>query len=485
MEEEYNDSLKSKAAKGFLVGGFSNGLQQIFGAVFGIFLARILTPSDYGMVGMITIFSVIASAFQESGFVNGITNKKNVDQQDYNAVFWCSISISTIIYILLFFCAPLIALYFKVPELTNLSRLSFLSFWCGSFGIAHNAYLFRNLRVKERAISAILALLISNSIGIILAYNNFAYWGLAIQTVIYSLITSAMYWRFSSFRPTFNIDLNPIKEIFGFSSKIFISNVFININNHIYTIILGRYYTPESVGNVTQASKWSLMGQSLLSNMVTNVTQPILNQIRDDNERQTHVFRKILSFTAFLTFPALFGLALVSREFITIALGEKWINSADYLKILSIGGAFLTVSSVFSSFILSKGKSNVYMWSLIVFGICQTIILLLSKSRGIDTMIFSVCSLQIIWLFIWFLLSKRYIKYRLANLLHDVFIFALMAAITTVSCYFVSSFIDNMYLKLGFSIIYTIIIYTVLNKLFFPVILMELIDHAKKMINKN
>lgn len=483
MQEE-DDSLKSKTAKNFLVGGLSNGLQQLIGAIFGIFLARLLSPSDYGMIAMITIFSVIASAFQESGFVNGIANKSKVSHRDYNAVFWCSILISTLIYGILFFCAPLIAAYFDKPELIPLSRLSFLSFWFGSFGIAHNSYLFRNLKVKEKAITNISALLASNTIGILLAYFGFAYWGLAIQTVVYTIVTSTLYWRFSNFRPTFTFDLKPIKEIFGFSSKIFISNVFINVNNHIISVILGRFYTSKDVGNVAQASKWSLMGQSVLVNMVTNVTQPLLNQIREDKDRQKRVFRKILSFTSFLAFPALFGLSLVSHEFILIALKPEWIYSADYLRILCIGGAFLTVSTVFSNFILSKGKSNIYMWSLIAFGVCQILILLLTKSYGIDLMITIVCTLQIIWLFVWFILIKPYIKYNLINLFQDVFSFVLMAIISTGSTYFMTYHITNIYLKFGLSVFCTAIIYTALNRLLFPHILLELIDHGKRIIKK-
>lgn len=482
MEEEQGDALKSKAVKGFLVGGFSNGLQQILGAVFGIFLARLLSPSDYGMIAMITIFSVIASAFQESGFVNGLTNKEKVTQQDYNAVFWCSIFLSSILYIILFISAPYIALYFKTPELKNLSRLAFLSFWFGSFGIAHNAYLFRNLLVKSRAITNVSALVISNTIGIILAYNGYAYWGLALQTIAYTIITSCLYWCFSDFRPSFIINLHPIKEIFGFSSKIFISNTFININNHVFTIVLGRFYNPTDVGYVAQASKWSLMGQSVLTNMVYSVTQPTLNQIRDDQNRQIRVFRKILSFTAFLAFPALFGLALVSKEFILITIGLDWLQSSNYLQILCIGGAFLATSSVLSNFILSQGKSSVYMWSIIAFGICQTLALVLSRNYGIQTMLLSVCSLQILWIFIWYTLVRKYITYSFTSLIKDIFIYALLAALSAIVSYYCLSFISNLYIKLILNITSTIIFYILLNRIFTPTILLELTAQIGKMI---
>lgn len=480
---ENQDSLKSKATKSFLVGGFSNGLQQIIGAIFGIFLARILTPADYGLIGMINIFAVIASAFQESGFVNGLANKDKVEQKDYNAVFWCSVFISSTLYLILFFCAPYIALYFKTPELKTLSRVAFLSFWVGSFGIAHNAFLFRNLLVRERAIANITALILSNTIGIILACNGFAYWGLAFQTIAYAMICSGLYWYFSAFRPTLTFNLAPIKEIYSFSSKIFISNTFININNHIYSIVLGRYYNPKDVGYVTQASKWSIMGQSVLTNMVYGVTQPTLNQIRDDRERQIRVFRKILSFTAFLTFPALFGLALISKEFILITIGKEWLQSSNYLQLLCIGSAFLAISSVFSNFLLSHGKSNVYMWSIITFGLCQITTLLVSRFYGVQFMITAVCALQSLWVFVWFSLINKYINYRLSNLIVDIFVYAILAATAALVSYYFFDFISNLFLKLFVYMGSTALIYILLNRIFVPSILLEITSQLSNMLN--
>lgn len=480
--EDTSKSLKEKAAKGFLWGGMSNALNQLIGLLFGIYLSRLLNPTDYGMVGMITIFSVIASAFQESGFVNGLANKKNITHRDYNAVFWASVLMGSFLYILLFLSAPLIADYYQIPELKDLSRVVFLSFWVGSFGIAHNAYLFRNLYIKERAVATIISLIASNVIGLVLAYNNFSYWALAYQTISYSLMMSVMYTYFSKFRPSFKIDFAPIKEIMGFSSKILITNVFIHINNHVLPLILGRFYKPHDVGNITQANKWGNTGQSLIREMVNSLTQPLLNQIKDDNERQVRVFRKILSFTSFLAFPALFGLSLVADEFILITITEKYIESAHFLRIICIGGAFLCVSNVFSHFILSKGKSNIYMYSIVLFGILQILIYISCRSYGIDIMLIVACILQILWLFVWYLLIQPYIRYSLRHLGKDVFSYAIIAIIATLIAYFLTNHILNIYLKFFIAIITTIIFYIGINRLIIPTILLELLDYSKKII---
>ena len=284
-------SLKEKTAKGLLWGGVSNGLQQGLNLLFGIVLARILTPADYGMVGMLTIFSLIAGTLQESGFISALANRKEVDQRDYNAVFWFSAGISLLLYVTLFCCAPLIARFYSEPELTALARYSFLGFFIASLGTAPSAYLFRNLMVRQKALSAVVALLISGTTGIILAYYGFAYWGIATQSLLYTATVTACYWIFSGWRPTLHIDFSPLRGLFAYSSRLIVTNLFTHVNNNFFSVILGRFYTGTDVGNYNQANKWNTMGHSLISGMVGGVAQPVLAQVGDDTARQGRVFR--------------------------------------------------------------------------------------------------------------------------------------------------------------------------------------------------
>ena len=219
-------SLKEKTAKGLFWGGFSNGAQQLLNLAFGIVLGRLLDASDYGMVGMLTIFSAIASALQEGGFVSALTNRKEVCHKDYNAVFWFSILCSITIYILLFFAAPLIADFYKIPELIPLSRFSFLGFVIASMSIAPRAYLFKNLKIKETTLISISSLGISGTVGILLAANGFAYWGMATQSITFVTVMTILNFYFSHWRPKLEFDLKPIREMIGFSSKLIITNIF-------------------------------------------------------------------------------------------------------------------------------------------------------------------------------------------------------------------------------------------------------------------
>ena len=195
-------SLKDKTAKGLFWGGVSNGVQQLLNLLFGIFLARLLTPADYGMVGMLTIFSALASILQEGGFISALTNRKETVHKDYNAVFWFSLLTGVGLYTLLYIGAPLIADFYRQPELTGLARLSFLSFLISSTNIAPRAFLFKHLKNRENAIISFCSLALSGIVGITLAYNGFAYWGIAIQTITYTTSVTALSYHFSGWRPS-------------------------------------------------------------------------------------------------------------------------------------------------------------------------------------------------------------------------------------------------------------------------------------------
>lgn len=478
------ESLKSKTVEGIMWSGVSNFLQQLLGLVFGVVLARILTPDDYGMVGMITVFAVIASALQESGFVSGIADLKRVSDRDYNAVFWTSVSVSVFLYVLLFFLSPLIADFFGVPELKWLARLSFLSFLAGSFGVSHLAYLFRNLMVRERSITMLAATFSSGIVGIILALKGFGYWGIAAQTVVYSLTTSLVATSFSRFRPSLQINFEPIKGLLGYSSKVLVTNVFIHLNNHVYALILGRYYNPRDVGDITQSNKWSLMSQSVVSGVVMNITQPVMREVSTDEERKRRVFRKILQFTAFIAFPLMFGLALLSRDFIVIMITDKWLRSASFMSVLALGGAFAVVSTVFSNFILSKGKSSVYMWSIIGFGIFQIFLFLVLYPYGAFPMIVASAVLQFLWLFVWFFQAKKLMLYSVRDLLDDVFAYMLLAGISVGGASLFHALVSNLYFRFLICIVIVAVVYAMLNWLFKPVIIKEMCAFISRKIQR-
>ena len=439
-------SLKDKTAKGLLWGGLSNGVQQLLNLFFGIFLARLLTPADYGMVGMLSIFSLIAGSIQESGFISALINKKDIKHEDYNAVFWFSTLTSLCLYTLLFFCAPLIARFFHQPELTALARYSFIGIVISSLGTAHSAYLYKNLIIKPRAFLSMTALIISGTIGVILAYNGFSYWGIATQSITYVSIIMIGYCFISPWKPTLYLNFKPLKNMITFSSKMLATNIFNHLNNNIFSIILGKFYSEREVGFYNQANKWNYMGHSLVSGMINGVAQPVLVQVANEKERQLRVFRKMMRFTAFISFPAMFGLSLIAPELITIAITDKWMESARILQLLCISGAFIPITALCSNLVISKGKSNVYMWNTIILGLLQLLSMYLIHPYGIQTMIITYICINIGWLAIWHYFVYKEIQYKFIHLLMDILPFLFIAACVMTATYYFTLSISNIYL---------------------------------------
>ena len=454
-------SLKYKTAKGLFWGGLSNGVQQLLNLFFGIFLARLLTPADYGMVGMLTIFSLIAGSIQESGFISALINKKNIKHEDYNAVFWFSTFTSLFIYGLLFMSAPLIADFFHQPALTALARYSFLGFVISSLGTAHTAYLSKNLMIKQKTLSSLIGLIISGIVGIILAYNDYSYWGIATQSIVYISIVMSCYWFFSPWKPTLTFNFAPLKGMLTFSSKMLATNIFNHINNNILSIIFGKYYSEREVGYYNQANKWNFMGYSLVSGMINGVAQPVLSKVSEEKERQLRIFRKMMRFTAFISFPAMFGLSLIAPELITITITSKWAESAEILQLLCIGGAFFPLNGLCSNLIISKERSNIYMWITAILGLVQLFITCFIHPYGVYLTLVFYTGINISWLFIWYYFVKKEIHYCFIHLLKDIIPFFTIAMATMVTTHILTLSLENIYITLICKITLASCIYTI------------------------
>lgn len=478
MSEE--QSLKQKTAKGLFWGGLSSSLQQLLGLAFGIILARLLSRADYGMVGMLSVFSVIAAILQESGFISALATRQKVCHKDYNAVFWFSILCSAFIYTALYFSAPLIADFYDTPELLPLSRLSFLGFFISSFGIAPRAFLFRNLRVRENTIISLSALLLSGIAGVTLALNGFAYWGLAIQSIVYVTLIVLLNWYFAPWRPTFHIDFSPIREMFSFSSKMLVTNIFMAVNNNLFSIILGKFYTEQAVGDFSQANKWNNMGHSLITGMVNGVAQPVLASVANDPQRQLAVFRKMLRFTSFLAFPAMFGLSIIAQEVIVITITDKWLESAHMMQLLCIWGAFVPINNTFSHLIVSRGRSSIFMFSNITLCILQILTTCASYPYGINVMIYLFVGINILWLFVWYVFVKKEIPLTLSCMARDIGPYLILAGGLNAIAYYITLDISNVYLSLAIKVIFVASFYALALWKLQSVIFLECIQFIRK-----
>lgn len=444
-----NETLKEKTAKGLFWGGLNSLTQQVIGVAFAIILGRLLDNTDFGMMAMIGVFSLIATTLQNSGFPTALANMKEPRDEDYNSVFWFNIIVGFSAYTVLFFCAPLIADYYNEPRLIPLCRYAFLSILIASFGTAQNAFLFKNLRAKQQAKAAMVAVLISSTTGVACAFAGLAYWSLATQGLVYVSINTLMAWHYSPWRPSLkNITFEPAKRMFRFSFKILLSNITTIINNNILNFLLGHYFTARDTGNYNQAYQWNSKCFSLVQSMVNQVAQPVLVDLQNEGERQLNAFRKMMRFAAFLSFPLLLGFGLVAKEFIVLTVGPKWIVSVGYVQILCFAGATMPLSTLLSNMVISKGKSNLYLYCILGLGIIQIASMLLLWPYGIKNMVIAYTLINIMWVFVWLFFVKRLTSYGLWFFIKDTTPFALAAFAVMTATHFATASIHTLWLLL-------------------------------------
>ena len=463
-EKMPEESLKSKTAKGLFWSGLSNVLQQMLNLTVGIFLARKLSVSDYGIVGMLTIFSSLANALQEGGFRSALTNRKNITKEDYNSVFWTSLSVGIILYLILFFSLPLIADFFKTPELVKLGRFMFLGFLICSLGTAHNAYLFKNLKAKEMSQCNLTATFLSGISAVCLVYFNFTYFAIAAMNVVYISVNTLLYWHFAPIKPMWKFNFKPVKEMLPYSIKLLLTTIFQILNDNFFTILLGKFFTKIEVGFYSQAYKWSNLATQTISLAIENVMQPVFS--KTDEEKRQKVFFKLMQATCFIAFPCMFGFGFISQEFITITITEKWLESAQIMTVLCIWGAFYPIGKLYQKQLLSLSKSGTVMICTIINCCCQMLTVFFTFKYGILTMAFFYVLVNILNIFVLhFCLNKIY-SIKIVNVFFNIAPFLVSISIAIFFAWLLSCFFTNIYAKLFAKILLTSTFYFIILKIF-------------------
>ena len=479
------DNLKEKTAKGIAWGAVNNGATQVLNLVFGIFLGRLLSTEDYGILALITIFTLLAGCIQAAGFSQALANLKPPTQRDYNAVAWFNIIAGFTLYTILFLCAPLIAQFFDQPVLTDVSRLAFLTIPISAVGIVPNAKLWIELRNREQAIASITALMTSGCCGVWLAWNDYGYWSLAWQQVIYISVANILKYYFTGWMPTLPVDFSPIRRMFNFSSKMLLTNMLTVISQSVLTFIFGKLSAQNllsisEVGLFNQANKWNTMGSSLVSNTMAQVAQPVLANVNSEEERQERIFRKMLRFTSFMAFPLMFGLALTAHEFILLTVGPTWERCVPLLQILCVGGVFLPLQGLFQNFIISRGRSDIYL-RLVALQIALQIGITLSLStQGITVMVAAFSALNVLYTLCWHLALQRIHPLALWDVLKDVVPFAVIAATVMLATHYLTLTIDTLWLLLLVRVVIAALLYYLVMRLLNVAILKECLQFIRK-----
>ena len=466
--DDSSQPLKERTEKSLFWSMLNNGTLQLLNILFGVVLARLLTPGDYGIVGVLTIFTLIAGNLQSSGFTQALINLKPPKPEDYNSVFWFNVIVSVVLYTILWFCAPLIAAFFHQPVLVDVSRFVFLAFLISSLGIAHAAYMSKNMMNREIAIINLIALLCSGATGIILAFNGYAYWSLAWQQVIYITVLNIGRYYFVKWRPIFKIDFGPVKRMFGFAVNILFTNIINTLSGQILTFIFGRFFPITQVGNFTQANKWNTQANTFVSGTLTQVVQTVLVSVNDDKERQKRVFRKMIRFTAFVAFPVMLGLALVANEFVIVVLGNKWLDCIPLLQVLCMAGAFIPFYTVYQHLAIGCNRGDLYLWCNVGQIVLQIGLILLcyyffSQSIIVVVTVYSI--FMVLWLAAWKVAVKHLINLKWSEAFLDIVPFLLITVVVFTITYFATLFIHNNVLLLITKVILGAALYIIVMKL--------------------
>lgn len=464
-----SETLKQKTAKGLLWGALNSGTTQVLNLVIGICLARLLSPEEYGIVGVLTIFTAIAGDLQSAGFTQGLVNMKRPASHDYNAVFTFNVMMSAVMYTILFFSAPLIAAFFKQPCLTDVSRLLFLTFVIASLGIAHGGYMTKNMMNREMAIIGAVALIASGTVGIALALYGASYWALAWQQIAYiGVLNAGRYYYVRQWRPRITFNLAPVVTMAPFALKILVTKIVNTVSNHVLTVFFGRLFSMHDVGSYSQAFKWDTMAHSIVSNTVGQIAQAVL--VEADNEthsadRNLRVYRKMLRFTCFLSMPLMFGLALVGHEFIILTIGEEWLGCVPMLQILSISGAFMPIYIMYQNLSVSQGRSDIFMWLNIGQIVMQALIIAVCWRYGMYVMVTAYSVLIVLWIVPWHHFAGRLIGYSWHQLIRDIIPFTIAAAIVMVVTHYITRSISMPLLLISARVPIAALLYYTIMKL--------------------
>ena len=462
------DSLKEKTAKGIAWGAVNNGALQALNLALGIVLARRLSESDYGILALLTIFTSLAGCIQAAGFSQALANLRPPTHRDYSAVFWFNIMAGFAIYAVLFAAAPLIARFFRLPELTDVSRLTFLCIPASALGIVPNAKLWIELRQREQAIAAIVSLAVSGCVGIWLAYHGYAYWSLAWQQLLFVTIGMAMKWAFTRWRPLLPVDMGPIRGMVRFSYKMLLTNMLTVVSQNVLTFIFGKLLPIGTVGQWGQANKWNTMGSSLISNTMHQVAQPVLTRAAGETGRQERVFLAMMRFTAFVSFPLMFGLALVAHEFIVLTIGEKWQPCVPLLQVLCAGGAFLPLHTLYQNFIISRGRSGIYLRCMALMIVLQTGLSLSLAPLGVMAMVTAFSALNVTFTVCWHIALSRVAPLPMGAAARAVAPFLISAAAAMAATWAMTSWVEGLTARLALRMAIAALLYLAAIRLLKP-----------------
>ncbi len=358
--------LKQKAAAGMVWTALQKYSRMFISFISGIILARLLTPYDYGCIGMLSIFMVLAEAFIDGGFGSALIQKKQPTQEDYSTIFWWNIGMALLMYAILFVSAPAISRFYDIPLLCDVLRVQGLVLFIYAFNIVQRNQLKKKLNFKVLSIVSITTSIISLGVTIFMAYKGFGVWALVAQNLITAAIPAIVFWFFIKWRPIWTFSKQSFKELFSFGFYMFLTNILNTFGNQIQGLLIGKRYNPSTMGYYSKALGTEKLATHSISSVISQVTYPLYAEAQDNKEMLINMIKRLTMTISYITFPLVFILILTAKPIFILLYSDRWVNSVPYFQVLCLAGLASCLIAVNTQTIAAIGKSKtMFVWTVI------------------------------------------------------------------------------------------------------------------------
>lgn len=428
--------LKERIVRGVAWSGIDNVVQYAVQFIVSIVLARLLSPDDYGLIGIILIFTSICTALINGGFSNALIRKKDVSEDDYSTAFIVNLVMSLLLYAIIYLCSPFIARFFGREELVLLTRVSSLGMIVVALSIVQQTRLTKRIDFKTQTKITLIASITSGVIGIVMAFLGCGVWSLVVQGLSNQVLRSALLWVYNKWVPLLRFSKSSFKDLFGFGWKIMLSSLIDTTWKELYQVVVGKFYSPATLGQYTRAKQFSQLFSSNLTAVVQRVTYPVLSDIQDEKKRMVSAYRRIIKTTMFITAISMFALGAVSEPLLYCLIGAKWHEAATYLPLICIAGSLYPLHAINLNMLQVQGRSDLFLGLEIVKKIIALAPLFIGAFVGILPMLYVNLLTGLIAYFLNSYYSGKFLGYSSWMQLKDVAPSYGVATIVALSVYF-------------------------------------------------
>lgn len=474
-------SLRKKAFSGMIWSSLQQFGNQGIRFVVSIILARLLLPEEFGLIGMIGIFMSIGTELISSGLTSSLIRTDNPDQRDYSSVFFYNLFGSIILYFLLFFTAPYIANFFKQPSLIEITRLYSLTFIISGLSAVQLAKIRKEMNFKLETQSSLASTVVSAMVGILLAYRGFGVMSLVWMSIAGSIISSVMLWFTSDWRPSFIFDKKKFSYHYRFGYRMAIAGVINAVFNNIYTLVIGKFFSPVQLGYYTRADTLKQFPISNISSILNKVTFPIFAEIKNDDQRLKRVYKEMMQLVIFIIAPLLVMMGVIADPLFRFLFTEKWLPAAPYFQILCVNGILYPLHSYNLNILLVKGRSDLVLRLEIAKKVILCLIIVVAIPFGIFGLLWGQVIYSVLCYFINSFYSGKMIGYTAMKQLYDISGILTVSLLMGLGLYF----LDTFALQTHFSDFIRIFISLVVGSVLFYILCFLLGIKTGKTLMKN